>query len=324
MSDLSIAPMTLGDIFDRLFRLIGKTWQRNLIIAAIFIVPAGLMMGIAADIGTSQLADMLRDRDMLEHLSVAEVSTLFGFAAWFAFGSLLLSLGTVAATVSITVVSCAEMTGETLSWQEALSRTFYSRILKVIGQSILESFLFVLLVAIPYMLLILGVATDSLGLAFFGGILLLVCVAAMIYLGISFAFTVPVISWEDADILESFKRSWRLVRDNWWRTIGILILMSLMVSFALSILMAPFYLAAMWDFIRTYLHALGSIGSARPDPGLAMDLVKSLGFGIGIVSGLASIAELLVAPLYIVVMYFDLRARHGEFAPPQSSPAPLG
>lgn len=320
MSTIVLAPMSLGEIFDRLFRLIGKTWLKNLIIAGMFLIPAGLIMGIAADIGSSQLADMLHDRDFTEQWSPENVSTLIGFAAWFAVGALLLSLGSVAATVSITVLSCSEMSGESLSWQEALSRTFYSRLLKVIGQSILEGLLIGALIVIPYLLIIIGVAADSIAIGFLGGVLLMVSLVGAVYLGISFAFCVPIIAWEDADIIGSFKRSWQLVRQNWWRTFGILILMSIMVSFAVSIVMTPFYLLAFWDFFKNYFHMIESIGAGEPDASFVVEMVRSLGFGLGIVSGIASIAELLVAPLYSVVMYFDLRARHGEFAPP-STPA---
>jgi hypothetical protein len=308
--------MTLGDIFDRLFKLIGKTWIRNLIIAAVILGPAALIMGAAADMGFSELAQVMENRDSGDPFTSTELSTMVGFALWFAIGLTLMIIGSVIATVAVTIVACAEMSNEPLSWQEALSRTFHVRVVKVFGQYILEGALFTLIVIIPYVLLIIGIAVDSVALGFVGGFLIFAGILFAVYLGISFAFTVPAISWEDADVIESFKRSWALVRGNWWRTFGILILMGMMVSFAASIIMTPFYLIFLWDFFQAYFEAISSMTSGTADPAIFVSMIKSLGFGIGILSGISSIIQLVVTPLYSVVMYFDLRARRGEFSQP--------
>ncbi len=318
MPPLSIAPMALGDIFDRLFKLIGKTWIRNLTIAAIILGPAGLIMGASADMGFSQLAVLMESRDYVDPFSAAEISTMIGFALWFAVGLTLMLVGTVIATVAVTILGCAEMSGESLSWQEALSRTFHIRVVKVFGQYILEGALITAIVIIPYMFLIVGIAVDSLGMGFIGGLTFFAALLAAIYLGISFAFTVPAISWEDADVIESFKRSWSLVRGNWWRTFGILVLMGIMVSFASSIIMTPFYMIFLWDFFKAYFDAISAIAGGENDPTIFVTMIRSLGFGIGIISALSTIIQLLVTPLYTVVMYFDLRARRGEFSQPST------
>jgi len=318
MTSLSLAPMTLGDIFDRLFKLIGKTWLRNLTIAAIILGPAALIMGASADMGFSELADLLESEQGLEDVTTAELSTFLGFALWFAIGLTLMVIGSVIVTVAVTIVGCAEISGESLSWQEALSRTFHVRVVKVIGQYILEGAMLTAIVVIPYALLIIGIAADSVALGFLGGLLIVAAILFAVYLGISFAFTIPAISWEDADVIESFRRSWRLVKGSWWRTFGILILMGMMVSFAVSIIMTPLYLIFLWDFFRAYFDILSSIEEGVNNPAVFVTMIKSLGFGIGILSGISSIIQLIVTPLYSVVMYFDLRARRGEFSQPSS------
>jgi hypothetical protein len=92
--------------------------------------------------------------------------------------------------------------------------------------------------------------------------------------------------------------------------------MGMMVSFAASIIMTPFYLIFLWDFFQAYFEAISSMTSGTADPAIFVSMVKSLGFGIGILSGISSIIQLVVTPLYSVVMYFDLRARKGEFSQP--------
>ena len=311
--------MALGDLFDRLFKLIGKTWLRNLTIAVIILGPAGLIMGASADMGFSQLANLLESRDHVDSFSSSELSTLLGFALWFGIGLTLMLIGSVITTVAVTIIGCAEMSGETLSWQEALSRTFHIRVLKVFGQYLLEGALLSAIVVIPYMLLIIGIAVDSVALGFVGGLLIFAALLVAVYLGISFAFTVPAISWEDADVIESFRRSWSLVRGNWWRTFGILLLMGIMVSFAASIMMTPLYLIFLWDFFKAYFEAFSALADGENDPTILITMIKSLGFGVGILSAISSIIQLIITPLYVVIMYFDLRARKGEFSQSSAS-----
>lgn len=311
----ALVPMTLGDLFDRLFKLIGSTWVRNLALACIILLPIGLVFAVAADIGFTDLADAILERS--ESMDEGDAWVILGFFAWFFAGVLLFILGTVVATVGVTVIGCSTMAGEETTWQDALRVAFGPRMFKVLGMYIVEIFLFGGIIGIPYALIISAIVAESGLLGFIGGLLFLMGIVAGIYLAISFAFTVPVIAWEDDDVFRSFRRSWSLVRRQWWRTFGILILMGLMVSFAVSLVMTPLYIVAFWEFFRTYFQMLSALGNGvEPDPSMGADMIRSLGLGFGLITVVSSILQLLVAPLYTVVMYFDLRARKGEFPAP--------
>lgn len=313
-----ITPMSLGDLFDRWFKLIGKTWLRSLILALIILGPASLIFAICMDSAFGQCAAMI-DYDAGNFESM-DFTPFIELIVWFVIGLKLFFLGTIGATVAITAVSCAEMTGKPLSWQDAVRTAFAMPFWRIIGQYILLGFGFGILVGIPYALIIAGIAAESVGLGLFGGFLLMLLLPGVIYLAINFAFIVPATVAEDETVIGAFRRSWNLVRGNWWRTLGILILMSITVSFAVSIIMTPFYVIVMWDFFQSYFEMLSSMGGGEPDPAFAREMLASMGFAFGIVNAIASIAQVIVAPLYSVVMYYDLRARKGEFSLP-STPA---
>jgi len=309
--------MTLGDIFDRWFKLIGKTWLRNLILAAIILGPAALVFAVALDIGFSEMANLAGGSS--DGMDPGSVFAMFEFFGWFILGTFLLVIGTIAATVAITIVGAAEMSGRQLSWQEALSMTFGIRLVKVFAQYMLEIFGLGIIILIPYGLLFAGTAAESVLLGVLGGFLIFAALLVVVYAAISFAFTIPIIGWENEDIIAAFRRSWNLVRGNWWRTFGILILMGMIVSFAVSIIMTPLYIVVLWDFFKGYFEAMSSIGGGEPDPEVFRQMFTSFGFGFGMINAVASVIEVIVAPLYVVVMYFDLRARHQEFSPPGPS-----
>ncbi len=317
-----VAPMTLSDIFDRWFKLIGATWLRSLILSAILLGPAAIIFAIAIDNGFDEILRMTGQT--VDEFDPEKMYSLVGFLVWFTMGMLIFLAGTVAATVSITITGCSEMSDRPISWQDALRTTFSLRLARVFGMYILEFLGFGLLIAVPYALLIAGIAVESLLLGLAGGILIFPALAGVTYLVVGIAFSVPAIAWEETAIIEGFRRSWALVRGNWWRTLGILIVMSLVVSFAISIIMTPLYIVALWGFFQSYFEMLGSLGNGEPDPAIARDMLASFGFAFGVVNAVSSIAQVMVAPLYMVVMYFDLRARRGEFSQPATSaPAPI-
>jgi len=71
-----------------------------------------------------------------------------------------------------------------------------------------------------------------------------VILAALVFLGAIAIVTIPVVLWvairwsvalpalfaEGIGPVKALGRSWNLVRDNWWRTVGILIIVTIMVS----------------------------------------------------------------------------------------------
>jgi len=130
----------------------------------------------------------------------------------------------------------------------------------------------------------------------------IVILAALVFLGAIAIVTFPVVFWvlirwsvalpalfaEGIGPVKALGRSWNLVRDNWWRTVGILIIVTIMAS-----------------LIQTALAFLFG-GVAAVVPGLSDDLRA------GVVTTVTAIVDALVGaitPIAITMLYLDLRVR---------------
>jgi hypothetical protein len=310
----TITPMSVGDIFDKIIKLIGKTGLRNLIIAFIIVAPATVVFTYGIDTLLSTVLGIVREHGTIEKANPESLSALGGGFIVLSVSLLLFGLATLAGTLGITVVACGEMTGRSLAWNEALAMTFDMRLLYVFGQAILQYLAIASLLTIPFLVIVMAGIAQMVAVGVLGGFLFVPAIFFSIFLAVRWAFTLPVIACEGAGVIESFKRSWYLVGGIWWRTFGVLILLTLVAQFAISIITTPISLLVLWDFFAQYFNILSSLGTSDPDPSVFLDLFdSSFGIGIGIMSCLSTVLSLLVTPLATAVMYFDLRARKGEF-----------
>ena len=120
------------------------------------------------------------------------------------------------------------------------------------------------------------------------GFILIITIPVVIWVLVRWAVATPALFAEGIGPVKALGRSWNLVRDNWWRTLGILIVVSIMVSLIQS--------------------ALGVLftGIAAVLPGLGDDLRS------GLVTTVATLVNALVGaitPIAITMLYLDLRVR---------------
>jgi len=122
----------------------------------------------------------------------------------------------------------------------------------------------------------------------FVGAIAIVTIPVVIWVAIRWSVAIPALFAEGVGPVKALGRSWNLVRDNWWRTLGILITVGIMVS-----------------LIQTALAALFG-GAAAVVPGLGGDLRA------GVVTTVTTLVDALVGaitPIAITMLYLDLRVR---------------
>ena len=130
----------------------------------------------------------------------------------------------------------------------------------------------------------IGILTLLVGL----GAVAIVTITVVIWVLIRWAVDTPAMFAEGVGPVKAIGRSWNLTRDHWWRTLGILILVGILVS-----------------LIQTGLGALFT-GIAAPIPGLGDDLRAGL---VTTVSTLISALVGAISPIAITLLYLDLRVR---------------
>lgn len=199
--------------------------------------------------------------------------------------------------------------GERPTFRQVFERARRS-VLKLVGYSLLFGVAVgILLVVIVVLIAVAATIGGSAGtvvavlIGVLGGI---GAVVVLVWVGVKLALVPSAIVLERRGVFAGVARSWRLTRHSFWRTLGVIVVVSLMVGLAASIISLPFSI-------------LGAVigGLLAPDAGtssssnLTAQLPTFLLTGLPsqiagtVVSGIGVIAQ--VAALALV--YLDLRMR---------------
>jgi len=190
-------PMTLlnlGDIFDRIFKLIGKTAVRNLILSLIILLPASLILSYGMDHLFSSISGF---SELEESGDFGQEGTLglFSSIGIFFLTLFVFMVATFAATLGVIRVSCSQMNEQDLTWQDALRQTFSSRLLRVFGQLFLQYLILGVIYIVPYIIFATGLAAGgSTGMAAGGVLVFLVSILAVAYLWVRWFFAMLAIA----------------------------------------------------------------------------------------------------------------------------------
>lgn len=297
----SLSPMSLGDIFSRTVQLIGKAFFRYLLIALIIFIPATVLFTVALDGFYSTAGSAVRGND-LAGFSESGVLLFLAFVLVFC--------AYLAVSVGVVAIVRGELHGGYLPWQKSLRSATSVYFWRAVGQ------IMIVVIALAGIFIALTIFI-SLASVYTGGVLLAIPVFLATFAGIAYLFVrwslaLPAIVCEDAGVLKALSRSWKLVGGSWWRVFGIMLLMGLLTGFAVTIISAPVTFVVFWDFYRDYFKMLRASGGV-PDTQMVSKMFDSMGVGMGVSTGINLMFSGLVAPIYTALLYYDLRARKGEF-----------
>ena len=312
----AVAPMHLGEILDKTFRMLGKVFFRALPIVLILFVPVVGLLGEGSREFYGTIGRVLQetggDPSAETVVAIFQSMALFGLALLF---SILVSM---AGELAVTLLVRQEFAKTRLTWTEAFKHALGMRYVRGLGVALLETLVIAGIFGIPIGVLVLtgnGVVIALLGLL---TVPVLLVLAVFLLIRWSMAFT--IVACEEEGVIAALNRSWSLVAGNWWRVFGILLLLGVLANVAIGIITTPVSMVMLWDFYGEYFRMLGSIGHGDPDPAAIGRMVSSMGIGVGISGALNLMLLGLARPVYTTVLYFDLRARNGEFASPHHTP----
>lgn len=147
------------------------------------------------------------------------------------------------------------------------------------------------------------------------GLFLLVSLVGALFLGVKWIYYGQALALENAGGLDPLRRSWRLTKGHFWRTLGWLLLVSVLVLAVYLVIMGPLSLVT---------------GASPTGMGPAFDPTGEAAAGVGVLSSalsslVSTVLSLLVGPfvsIFYTVMYLDQRRRKGETTP--GGPAAVG
>jgi hypothetical protein len=286
---IPLRPLSLSDIFNGAAAYIRTNVKVVLGLTAIIVVSTQIITLIAAA-GPLAAASRLRSApaDELTGSDVAAwlLSTgLAGLVSWLA--DILLS-------GMLTVVVGRAVFGSTIGAGETWAR-IRSRLPALIGLAALEAVGLVILCGLVGLIIAAAGAAGSAGAAILIGFpLVLASIAAVVYFYTVLSFAPVLIVLERLPVFDAILRSITLVRNSFWRVLGIRILTWVVVALVAGAVAAPF------NFVGHLL--VGSTG-----PPLIGATVGAVGSALG---------RIITAPFsagVVVLLYTDRRIRSEAF-----------
>jgi len=226
-------------------------------------------------------------------------------------GILLLVFTLFAINIGITKSASLQMEKARYGINDLLKTIFSITFLRTIGLSIIISFIS----AIPAMIAVIVImAASALKNDIVTGVFAFLLIPAVVYgmyvyIKLSFASVHTVAAGEP--MIDSIKKSSELVSKTWWRTFGIILLTSLVVNFIVSLLSTPVSFIFMWDYISQNMQNVVKGGTEHTQSTAKM--IRAMGWGFSLSIIFSYILQNLIAPVFFVVMYYDLKIRKKDF-----------
>jgi hypothetical protein len=285
---IPLRPLSLSDIFNGAALYIRANPRATLGLTAIVVVTTQII-SLAASVGPLAAAGRLRTAPP-DELTGGDVGVwmlsggLAGFVGWLA-GILL--------TGMLTVVVGRAVFGGNIGAREAWAR-IRGRLAALFGLVALEAAGLVLLCGGVGVIIGVTVAAGNGAAAVLLGFpLVLTSIAGVIYLYVALTFAPVLIVLERMPVIDAMTRSFALVRNSFWRILGIRMLTWLVVTLIAGAIAVPF------DFLGQLVGGSG--------PVLAAATVGAVGAVIG---------RIITAPFsagVVVLLYTDRRIRGEAF-----------
>jgi len=290
---IPLRPLSLSDIFNGAVAYIRANPKATLGLTTVVVVVAQLLALILS------VGPLAFTGELQPSLSGEEVSpgVMLGSSASSIAGAGATWLSSILLSGMLTVVVGRAVFGTSITISEAWQR-LRPRLLALIGFTVLEVVGAVVLVAVV-VLIISGVAVAAGGVAaaVAGVPLVLALIVGLVYLGVMLSFAPSVIVLERLQIIPAISRSFKLVRNDFWRVLGIRLLGGIVAAVIAGAVTVPF------SFGGQILLVSGSSTLAA----LIALVLLSIGSAIG---------QIITAPFsagVVVLLYTDRRIRAEAF-----------
>ncbi|THJ65980.1 hypothetical protein E8P82_10080 [Arthrobacter echini] len=295
---IPLRPLGLGELLDGAFQACRRnplaTFGVAILLEAIVAVVVIVLFGsLGSSLDVLDTADPSTESVIGALATVGAVTSVWGIVSA---AALLFLQGILVIPVSRAIVNQKTSFGQ--AWR--LSRP---RLLPLLGFGLLTfaaTGIGLLLLVGIVVLAITGLGTDS---ALIIVPLTLGATVVLVWVSMKLVVAPAALMLEGTGPWTSIKRSWVLTRGNWWRTFGIVLLMSVIVSVISSVIATPL------------TFAVGLLIGFTSDPGAAPDALDSL----PLLAATQAVTALFTAVGYAfqagvtALLYVDLRIRREGF-----------
>jgi hypothetical protein len=238
---IPLRPLVLSDIFDGAFRIIRYN-PKATIGAAVLVSAVAMTVPIAAGLLSGSTGGLQPDPNT-DTLTDSQVLSLLIALGGLLVGAQLQSIGLLFVSGMIAHVSSAAAVGRKLTMTEAWAATRGKR-WRLLGMSFMLGFAVVLAVGIAVSVLVVGIVVFDapLGAAVVVGVgLAAILGVLLIWFWVRVrALAVPTLMLEPVGIFGALRRAVRLTSHQFWRLLGLLLLVTLVTGVAGGILRLPF------------------------------------------------------------------------------------
>ncbi len=289
---IPLRPLSLSDIFNGAVGYIRTNPKATLGLTAVVVIITQIL-ALLLQLGPLAYAGRVGAQ------SGDELSTpmLIGSAASTIAGGIATALSAILLSGMLTVVVGRAVFGSTITVGEAWQRV-RGRLLALIGLSALEVVAAVVVIgAVILAILGISVAGNTVAAVLVAIPLVLMMIAVLLYLYTALAFAPVAIVLERKSVMEAINRSFGLVRNHFWRVLGIRLLASLVAGLVAGAVAVPFSIAGQ----------LTALGADTSGPFIAATAIAAVGGAIG---------QIVTAPFnagVVVLLYTDIRIRAEAF-----------
>ncbi len=311
-----LARQGLSDLLDNSFKMMKHTWKTSLFLSLVCLLPlsaltgwgtARFLGGLAGLIGAGGEPDLSFFLGYLRLLlAVLGASLLLGLAAVFVHAAVGAHVAAVASGRSLEPWEAAGLAGR---------RFFLPSLLQNLVRQALVGGSFVILFSVAGLLGALAASgRPFLAAGIIGAAAAVVLGAALsIWLSVLLHFGPQAVVFDEEGVFGSLQASARLVRGSWWRLLGISLVVSIVMSFAVGLATLPFTGVAMLPLVSRMVNL--ALGDSFELADLAEVFRRSV---VGIAVGTAGSTFLQAAlgafflPAFYGLFFIDLKVRKGE------------
>lgn len=314
------------DLLDGTFSMISRTWLTSLLIGGVLFIPTSFLFGWAY----GAFIDVMVRTAELGRGEPGPLLTAMGMAyLWIVLALLAQGLVYLLVRACVTEHTARAARGETADTFDVFFSVVTQKYPRLLLQRIIQmAIISITLGGVTLVVsLAVGVAAAlkaEIAAVLVGVVLGLAGIALVIWLFVRYVVTLESMVVDGTSVEQSFDQSMALVRHRWWRVFGWTLLFGLMVSFASSLIATPImFFSTIRQFMQVLQELLKETSRSETFNTMFLKLFTGLSRRLGILQYVQSLLGVVVTPVFMTLLFLELKKPPVPDTPRDSAPEAL-